>query len=72
MYEDKSIYLCSFCGEKLQGKRICATCKTKEQRRAKIDLQLEIDSENFKKGRVVSNRMFMFPRQALMDAYGIK
>lgn len=66
-YKDNTIHLCSFCGEKTNGK-LCPTCKTKEQRLAKIHEQLAIEKEN----GIKLDRLFMFKREELLTHYGIK
>lgn len=63
------IILCSFCGEYAPPKQtLCKTCRTKEQRLAKIHEQLEIERERGSK----TDRLFMFKREELLAHYGIK
>lgn len=69
-FKPNTIILCNFCGSKGKTK-LCNSCSTRDQRRKKIEQQLEIDSENLRKGRKISDRLFMFDRNALMKEYGL-
>jgi len=62
------IQVCKFCGEITKGK-ICPSCKTKPQRKEKVLEQLEIEKEHKEKGYKISDRLFMFERQALLKEY---
>jgi len=71
-FTDNTIHVCKFCGERTTG-LLCKGCKTKEQRKDKIQQQLEIDSENMRrKDRTIEHKIFGFNRDTLMEFYGVK
>lgn len=65
------IHNCSFCGERTSG-ALCPTCRTKEQRKLKIEQQLEIEKEQKAKGYKIPSKLFFFNREALLETYKIK
>lgn len=67
-FSDNSIKICCFCGEILKSGKLRPTCRTKEQRKAKIEKQLEIEAERGFK----TKRLFMFEREALLNFYQIE
>ena len=51
MFEDKSIYQCSYCGEQAGVKsKYCSTCKTQVGRKKIFEENAKILKENLKKG----------------------
>lgn len=66
------IKACSFCGEQIGNTQtLCSDCKTKPQRKELILKQLEIEKEQAKKGYKISNMLFCFNRQALLEEYNL-
>ena len=69
-FKDNSIKLCRFCGEKGTG-ILCVSCKTKDKRKEKILLQLEIEKGFKTRGLNISDRLFCFDRKQLLEIYEI-
>ena len=67
MFKDNSIKECCFCGERISGK-LCPDHRKKEDRKADIIKQLEIEKE---RGGEVSDRLFKFDRKALLKEYNL-